>query len=540
MMILYNGKIYSKGGFCQALLIDGKNIVATGSNEEIRAMAGHGDKYIDLEGRLVLPGFVDTHAHGPLSFEQKSNIDLYADETKEEYLKTVEDFVKAHPDKRMYSGMGWLNPAFDALGPDKESLDRICDDRPVILRSGDGHSVWANSKAIEMAGITDETPDPDGGTIERNEDGSTHGTFRDQAQEIMLALIPEPTVEEFLEAIEGFQDMMVSYGHTAVFDPLVAFDGNLNKAYRRMNEEGRLKMKFALAYSSMPEDPEGSLEGYRKGRPLKNGKLTEGTFVKVFIDGVVEGGTACLKEDYCNQEGYCGRPLWSQDTLNDFCAEVDRLGYDLHFHVIGDAAVQQVIEAMEYVKQENGSRARNTVAAHMQIVDPADYDKLKELDIRVSSNPYWFVKAPGYYEDIELPFLGKRAETEYPMKSFFDMGLVVSAGSDYAVTPRPYPMEGIQLAMLRTLPEEDYLDPEKVLGAAEKITLEQGLDAFTLNGAVTMGISDVTGSLEAGKCADIVVMEQDVFQTAPEKLFETNVYMTISDGEIVYEKDGRK
>lgn len=307
-----------------------------------------------------------------------------------------------------------------------------------------------------------------------------------------------------------------------------------------MNEEGRLKMKFALAYSSMPEDPEGSLEGYRKGRPLKNGKLTEGTFVKVFIDGVVEGGTACLKEDYCNQEGYCGRPLWSQDTLNDFCAEVDRLGYDLHFHVIGDAAVQQVIEAMEYVKQENGSRARNTVAAHMQIVDPADYDKLKELDIRVSSNPYWFVKAPGYYEDIELPFLGKRAETEYPMKSFFDMGLVVSAGSDYAVTPRPYPMEGIQLAMLRTLPEEDHLDPEKILGAAEKITLEQGLDAFTLNGAVTMGISDVTGSLEAGKCADIVVMEQDVFQTAPEKLFETNVYMTISDGEIVYEKDGRK
>ena len=150
------------------------------------------------------------------------------------------------------------------------------------------------------------------------------------------------------------------------------------------------------------------------------------------------------------------------------------------------------------------------------------------------------MKAPGYYEDIELPFLGKRAETEYPMKSFFDMGLVVSAGSDYAVTPRPYPMEGIQLAMLRTLPEEDHLDPEKVLGAAEKITLEQGLDAFTLNGAVTMGISDVTGSLEAGKCADIVVMEQDVFQTAPEKLFETNVYMTISDGEIVYEKDGRK
>lgn len=539
MMVLYNGKIYSKDGFCQAVLVDGGKISATGSDEEIKAMAGPGDRYIDLGGRLVLPGFVDSHAHGPLSFEQKSNIDLYADETREEYLKTVEAFVKAHPDKRMYSGMGWLNPAFDELGPDKESLDRICDDRPVILRSGDGHSVWANSKAIEMAGITDETPDPDGGAIERNEDGSAHGTFRDQAQEIMLALIPEPTVEEFMEAIEGFQNMMTAYGHTAVFDPLVAFDGNLNKAYRKMNEEGRLKIKFALAYSSMPEDPETSLEGYRRGKSMRGGKLTEGTFIKVFIDGVVEGGTAYLKEDYCNQEGYRGRPLWSQETLNDFCARVDEMGYDLHFHVIGDAAAQQVIDAMEYVKDKNGDRERNTVAAHMQIVDPADYDKLKTLDIRVSSNPYWFVKAPGYYEDIELPFLGKRAETEYPMKSFFDIGLVVSAGSDYAVTPKPYPMAGIQLAMLRTLEGKDHLDPENVLGAAEKITLKQGIDAFTINGAVTMGIDDITGSIEAGKCADMVVMEQDVFETAPEKLYETSVYMTISDGEIVYEKESR-
>ncbi len=175
----------------------------------------------------------------------------------------------------------------------------------------------------------------------------------------------------------------------------------------------------------------------------------------------------------------------------------------------------------------------------MQIVDPADYSKLKELDIRISSNPYWFVKAPGYYEDIEIPFLGKRAETEYPMKSFFDTGLVVSAGSDYAVTPKPYPMAGIQLAMLRTLEGKDHLDPENVLGAAEKITLKQGIDAFTINGAVTMGIDDITGSIETGKCADMVVMEQDVFETAPEKLYETSVYMTISDGEIVYEKESR-
>lgn len=540
MKALLNGKVYSDSSFYEAILIEGRKIKAVGTDDEIMKMLGEEDENIDLEGRLVLPGFIDSHAHGPFSLSKMvDRIDLYPVDTKEGYLDIIRKFVEEHPEMEVYSGMGWLNPAFDGA-PDKESLDSICSDKPVILQSGDGHSVWGNSKAIELAGISADTSDPEGGTIERNPDGSPIGTFREQAQDMLRDLIPEPTVEEYRKSIMIFQDMMAGYGTTAVFDPMVALDSNLLEAYRVMDREGQLKVKFALAYQSDPEAPEVLASRCCETGPFNSGKLIEGTFVKVFIDGVVEGGTAYLKDEYCTRPGYHGEALWSQKKLDEFCAAVDRAGYDIHFHVIGDAAVKQVIDAMEYVKKENGERNRNTVAAHMQIVDPADFERLKELDIRISSNPYWFLKAPGYYDDIELPMLGERAENEYPMKSFFDLGLTVSAGSDFAVTPDPYPMKGIQLAMLRTIEYDEHNEPKNILGEKERITFEQGLAAFTVNGAVTMGIDDMTGEIRAGKCADLAVMDQNVFETDPRELENTAVYMTISDGEVIYQKNSAK
>ncbi len=538
MIALYNGKIYSQNKFEEAILIDGKYIKAIGKNSEILKHISADKEKINLEGKVVLPGFIDSHAHGPLSISSVSGkIDMTAGTSRDEYLELVKNFINQNSEKEIFMGMGWLNPAFDKNGPDKEALDRICSDTPVVLKSGDGHSVWCNSIAIEKAGINKNTPDPEGGFIERNQDGSLRGTFRDQAQELILKIVPEPTVDEFKEAIAEFQEMMIRYGHTAVFDPMVDIDGNMIKAYREMSEAGELKIKFGLAYTSDPKQPETSIEQYEKSGPVEEDKLTEGSFVKIFVDGVVEGGTAFLKEDYCNKKGYRGEPLWEQSELNKFCARVDKIGYDIHFHVIGDAAVRQMIDAMKYVRTQNGYRERNTVAAHMQIVDPQDYRQLKELDISISANPYWFVKAPGYYENIEIPVLGYRAEKEYPMKTFFDLGITVSAGSDFAVTPRPYPMAGIQLAMLRTVYGEDHTNPENVLNGEEKITIEQGLQAFTENGAKTMGISSITGSLEVGKYADIVVMEENIFDISPEKLSETSVFMTISEGSLVYRKE---
>ncbi len=452
MLALYNGKFYIDGSFKEALLIDGQVIRATGSDDEILAMTCDGDEKIDLGGRLAMAGFIDSHAHGPLSLGYTAGkIDLNPVDNEAAYLEIISKYVEEHPDVELYSGMGWINPAFESQCPDKESLDKISPDKPIVLYSGDGHSAWANSRAIEIAGVTPDTPNPQGGLIEKNPDGSLRGCFRDEARYMMLDLIPETSVEDFKLAISEYQQMMVRYGCTATFDPMVDVNSNLHKAYREMAEDDALLIKARMAYSSVPEAPMDLLPAYSEIKKSDCNKLYEGRFVKIFVDGVVEGGTAYLKDDYCNNPGYRGEPIWGQDKLNEFCAAVDKAGYDLHFHVIGDAAADQMLTAIEYINEVNGERPRNTVSAHMQIVDPADYDRLKKLDIRISSNPYWFLKGPGYFDDIEFPGLGERALKEYPMASFFDMGLVVSAASDFSVTPVPYAPLGIETAMLRTM-----------------------------------------------------------------------------------------
>ncbi len=533
MIALYNGKIYSNDKFYQAVLIDGKYIKKIGTNSEILPDA---EKAFDLKGKLVLPGFIDSHAHGVYSLSKTAGqIDLALEsETVEAYIEAISEHVAKNPDQPLYTGMGWVNPPFGKLGPDKKILDEICSDKMIILLSGDGHSVWGNSLAIEKAHITEKTENPADGVIEKNPDGSIRGAFRESAKELLLALIPEKTIENYEELIDLYQNEMVKYGITSVFDPMVDAGSNMHKAFKAMAQKDKLKIKFALAYNSSPKEAAKCLEAYKKEKYSRVNKLTEGDFVKIFIDGVVEGGTAYLKEEYSNAPGKYGVPNWTQEELNDFMQKIDTMGFDAHIHAIGDAAVHQFIESVEHINKVNRPRSRNTVAAHMQLVDPADYAKLKAFNIRFSSNPYWFVKAPGYYEGIELVYLGERAKKEYPMKVFFDMGLIVSAGSDFAVTPDPYPPRAMQLAMLRTMMSEDSSVDENILGKEERISLKQALDSVTVNGAITMGIDDITGTLEAGKMADLVVMNENLFEIKPDDFYKTSVYMTISEGEIVY------
>lgn len=536
MVVLYNGKIYGKEGFNEAILLDGKRIKAIGSDAELRPLA---DEEINLEGKLVLPGFIDSHAHGLYSLAKiVGQMDLAIErEEIEEYIKIIREHIESHPESPLYTGMGWVNPPFGEHGPDKKILDEICSDKMVILQSGDGHSAWCNSLAIEAAGITPETEDPEGGTIERNPDGSIRGTFRESARDLILALIPERSVEECEYIIDLYQKDMARYGIIAAFDPMLDIGTNMHKAYRSMAEKDELKIKFGLAYSSDPQNPQASLDLYRKESYSRVNKLTEGQFVKIFIDGVVEGMTAYLKDEYCNAPGEYGIANWTQEELNEFMQKVDEMGFDLHVHAIGDAAVYQMITGFDHIHKVNGEKTRNSVAAHMQLVDPADYAKLKELDIKFSANPYWFVMAPGYFEGIELPYLGERARKEYPMKTFFDLGMVVSVGSDYAVTPDPYPPRAMQLAMLRTMLGEDSTVDENILWKEERIDFQQALDSVTINGAITMGIDDITGSIEVGKMADLVVMNDDLFEVEPDRFYETSVYMTISEGEIIYRSD---
>lgn len=530
MLALLNGKIYVTNGFHEAIVIENSKIRFIGSDTDARSLLTDEDRVIDLKGRTVLPGFIDSHAHGGFSTGQVINrIDLTKCETVDEYLKVIKKFVSENPDIEFIEGMGWSSPLFEEAGPQKEMLDEICSDRPIVLKSGEGHALWANSRAIELAGITEQTPSPKGGVIEKNEDGSVRGTFKEEAQKLIEAVIPEISVEDFKEAILKYQKFMVSYGYTAATEMMVTRNSNLHKAYRELADEDKLLMKAEPAWLMNPGD---DIEAFKDRTPVLKNKLIDGYYAKIFIDGVVENGTAWLKEPYNNNPGYCGEILWDNNSLFDTCTALDSMGYNIHFHVIGDAALKQMTDAMENVEERNGHSSRRTVAAHVQLADPVDIKRMKNLGISVSANPFWFFKDNLYYNGVELPLLGHRADLQYPMKSLMDEGIVVSSASDYSVTPEPDPLMGIILGVNRALPSDE--GEAEPLNASEQADLYEMVDSFTINGAYTMNIEDITGSLEVGKLADMVVLDKDIFEIPLNDLAKAKVIMTISEGQIVY------
>lgn len=539
MKVLLNGKIYTGRNkpFEEAAVIDGKRILFVGTNVDAKAVVTANAEVIDLKGRLVLPGFCDSHAHGAQAHTMKTQTcDLSMDETLEQYIGTVRKYIAEHPEKEIIQGGGWLNPLFDEKGPKKEWLDEISTDKAIFLKSVDYHSIWANSKAIELAGISENDADPKGGTIERGEDGSIWGTFREEAQNPFEAIRPPLEVEDCKKGVMDYQRIMASYGITNTFDPLIDPSDPYYKAYRELAEENNLIIKVGIAYASYPENPAPMLEVYEKQPHGNVNKFYEGDYVKIFIDGVIEGTTAFLKEPYAHMPAYCGESLWHDDQLKEFCAAVDKMGKDMHFHVIGDAAAAQMLDALEYVEKVNPPRDRRPVAAHVQLMDPADVDRAAKLGVSVSADPFWFLKAPGYFEDIEEPFLGKeRAAKEYPMKIFFDKGIVVSSASDYSVTPEPRPLMGMKNAIERCWPERDDPDDlDAVLNPDQRVTIDDMVESFTINGAWTTRMENITGSVEKGKLADLVVLDRNIFDISSRELQNVNVLMTISEGDIIY------
>jgi len=535
MLVLFNGKVYCSGRFDEAVVIDDQKIQYTGTNDGAFAAAGEEADRIDLGGRLVVPGFIDSHAHGGLMTASfKGKINLFEGDTVEEYLDIIRRYVAEHPDHKVYKGAGWSSPLFGEVGPAKELLDEICSDRPIVLKGAEGHSLWANSRAIELAGVDEHTPNPMGGVIERNPDGSIHGTFKDEAQSIIDAAVEDDPVALYKETILDYQDAMAALGYTAVAELMVKRGSNIHKAAIELAEEGKLKMKYLQEFTVSPLTVDEDLRLLRDRRPGVRNKYIRDQYAKIFIDGVLESQTAWLKQPYSNRPDFCGEPLWTDEKLFETCAEIDRMGYDIHFHVIGDRAVAQMIDAMEYVAKANGPRDRRPVAAHIQIMDPADILRMKEAGFVFDANPYWFFKDEIYSKLNEYPMLGERADHQYPMKSIMDAGIVVGVGSDYPITEVPSPLYCMKTGVQRVAYEAEADDEASLLNPDERVSFDEMFKCVTINSAYAMRIENITGSIEVGKDADLVVLDRNIFGDS--HFYEAQVDMTISEGDIIYRR----
>lgn len=537
-----NGKIYTADDQClwaEAFCVENDRITLAGTEREVREKAGKDCEYVDLKGRTVLPGFIDSHIHALQGAEELIfKVNLAEAASKEECLETIREFYAKHPDTSFLEGAGWINTYFDDLGPRKEWLDEIAPDIPVVLDSGDHHSIWANSKAIEMAGVKNDTV-IEGGVLELDPDtGELSGTFRENAQAPFHAIKPVYSVEKAKEAVVYLEKLMGSLGITMVHDPMVELNSNDLEAYKEMDREGKLNIKIRGSLMTRPETIEESREDYIAEREKCNqGKHFKVHSIKVLLDGVIEGATAYLKEAYTHRPGYFGEPIWTGDQLKKHFKWAEENGFQTHSHVIGDAAVSQMLDALEYSEKENGKPNIRPIAAHMQIVDRADYGRMRGKDITVSANPYWFAKEKGYFYNLEKPYLGEdRAEHEYPMKSLKDeAGLRLASGSDFPVTFPPAPLIGIEMGVTRCDFRDNWADPDNVLNKEESMSVEEMIRSFTINAAYADFAEDITGSITPGKYADFVVLEKDIFDIPADEIGQIPIAMTVSEGKVIYD-----
>ena len=547
-LVLQNGFVYTVDKQChraEAVAVRDKEIAYVGDTKGVQEFIGPNTEVIDLTGKMLLPGFIDSHAHASATINEDDSVMLYHLDSKEAYVSAVKAFAEKHPELDVIYGNGWNNEVFPPQGPLKEDLDTIVTDRPVSLMSNDGHSIWVNTRALEMAGVTKDTPCPYGGMIEINPaTGEPSGTIRETARDLIQNVLPPYTVDQMKTGIREFMIEAARVGITTVHDPMLLLpdcDGQLNgygsarnciRAYVELLENKEMTLRVRGTILTDPTKGDSQVPEIVAACNDQQDPLFQITGAKVFVDGVVEGGTAYLLEPYAHKPDFRGEPLWEQESLNALCSAVDREKRQIHIHAIGDAAIRMSLDALAVAKDLNGRRDSRHLITHLHVVNYDDIPRFAELDIVGVPQPFWHVKGE-YFWGLEAVYLGReRAEKEYPLKSFLDAGVTLACASDYPVQVPSPPLLAIQLGITRCIPGET--DPNEILGPNERMSLEDMITGYTINGAYANFVENETGSIEVGKKADLVVLDRNLFDIPETEIADTNVLLTLFEGKAIY------
>lgn len=536
-IILVRGMLFPASlekGVLLSLAIFNGSIVYVGSESGAASWMGPRTQRINLDGKTVIPGFVDAHMHPLLGGLQLLDCNLSGLFSLPEYQRAISDYAGAHSACPLIRGGGWTSGAFPSAGPSKEALDAVSPDRPVLLKAMDGHSMWVNSPVLRQAGIHAGTPQPAGGEIIKDaRTGEPTGWLKEwSAMELAESCFPPVTPEECLCGARAFMEKAASAGITSVFDAMVT--EKEFRAYSELESRGELTVRMQGAALWRPQDDDATRQRILQWLQRPPSDCFRLSAVKLFADGVVEAHTAWLKEPYTDQPNHRGTLIWAEDR---FCEEVDRwdrLGAGLHIHAIGDGAAQLAVDALERAIQRNGARAARHQLAHLDLVDPGELSRMKQYGIIAVVQPAWFYVDHGFF-DTTLPFLGRdRAFRQYPLNTMLRRGVQVAYGSDW-----PYggdsaafsPLEGIQVGATRLGVGGDY---PTVYVPEERVPVCELLDLCTRRGAYALGRERELGTLAPGMRADIVVLDADLFQTPVQDIHKMNVLLTLVDGRPVY------
>lgn len=517
--------------WAEALAVREGHIVYVGEDGGVTRYIGSQTRVVDLAGRMMLPGFQDTHAHPLSGGLELGECNLYDAKTVAEVEGLIRAYAQAHRDLAWVKGNGWQLPVFSGANPHKDLLDRLVPDRPALLYAADGHSAWVNSRALALAGVTRETKDPANGRIERDaRTGEPSGTLRESAVELVASKLPAYTVAERIGAVRRALSEANRFGITAITDA-DAGPAYL-EAYAALDRKGELTARVTAAIhseSGAPVEQEAArLRDLRK--EYRSGNRLGVNTVKLYADGVIEARTAALLAPYLDRPGDRGPLNYQPDDLTARITAFDRDGFQVHVHAIGDRAIRVTLDALAHAREANGPRDARPVIAHLELFDPADIPRFRELGVVASFQPYWALPDE-YITKLTLPALGPaRSRWIYPIGSLMTSGAVVAGGSDWTVSSLN-PLDAIQVAITRQVPDSvngPVLIPE------ERVDLPRMLAAYTINAAFAVRLERETGSLEAGKAADLVILDRNLFSLPPSEIQRAHVLLTMLDGQAVY------
>ncbi|MFH8384773.1 amidohydrolase [Kitasatospora sp. NPDC018058] len=521
-----------------SLAVAGERITAVG-HDEVRELIGPKTEVVDLTGKLLLPGFQDAHIHAVYGGVELAACDLTGTVGVTEYLERIRAYAEANPGQEWITGSGWSLESFDGGLPTRQLLDSVVPDRPVYLTNRDHHGAWANTRALELAGLTRDTPDPADGRIEREPDGTPAGTLQEGATSLVARLVPATTTAQRLDGLLRAQRLLHSLGITGWQDALLGvFNGqpDPSDAYLAAARSGALTARVSGAlWWDRDRGAEQIPELVRRRTELSHGRFRAGS-VKIMQDGIAENFTAAMTSPYLDgcgcATGNSGLSFVDPTALRGYVTELDALGFQVHFHALGDRAVREALDAVEAARTANGRRDTRHHLAHLQVVHPDDLRRFARLGAIANIQPLWAAHEP-QMDELTIPFLGpERAAWQYPFGALQRAGATLAAGSDWPVSS-PDPLAGLHVAVNR-------MEPEAVDGRVflpeQRLDLASALAAYTAGAAHVNGHDDA-GTLAVGQLADLVVLDRDILTGPPEEIARARVLRTYVGGELVHAAD---
>jgi len=538
-ILIVHGKIYtldSKKPWAEAIAIRKGTIVAVGSALEVEKFRGIGTRRIDAGGRLVLPGFTDCHIHfldGSLSL---GRVNLDSALNVGDIQKQLREYAAKHPGDGWLLGRGWNYAMFapETL-PDRKHLDALFPNRPVFLEGYDGHTYWANAKALSLAGITKNTPDPPNGVIVRDpKTGEPTGALKEAAQDLVAKVVPKPTHVEKLNALRVGIKWANQNGLTRVHS--AGGDFPELDLYSELREEKQLTVRFYIAYFlDPPELRKQDLDAMEAARKKYHDQWIDTDAVKFMVDGVVESHTASFLQPYDDDPTQNGPLFWNPQKYQLAVAELDKRGFQVFTHAIGDKGIRTALDSYELAEQKNHDKDRRPRIEHIESVSAADIPRFGKLGVIASMQPLHSYPDADTLDVWARNIGPDRASRAWVWKSIADAGGHFAFGSDWPVVTLN-PWEGIQVAVTRQTREGK---PAGSFVPSQRLTVAQAIEGYTLGAAFAGRREKTEGSLEPGKVADVIIVDRNLFEIDPHTIADTKVFATIVGGKVVYEDENK-